>query len=395
MQVRRIAAVVLSVVALAACTKKQEAAPAQPGSPAAATEQTPTGDDVILIGEVGSLPGPEATFGESTHQGIQLAIDEANEKGLIKGKKLAVKVLDDQGKPEEAATATTRLITQDKAVLILGEVASTRSIAMASVAENNQVPMISPSSTNPKVTEGKNFVFRVCFIDPFQGLVMAKFAHENLKLTKIAVLKDVRNDYSIGLTDVFTARFKDMGGEIVKEEAYSAGDKDFRAQLAAIKGSNPEAVYVPGYYTDVGLIAKQAKRVGLNVPLLGGDGWDSPKLFEIGGDAIEGGYFSNHYSTQDPSPKIQKFVADFKARFGVVPDGLAAMGYDAAKVAIDAIARAKSLAGPDIRDAIAETKNFDGVTGRITIDEQHNAVKPAVVVKVDAGKLAYQTTIAP
>ncbi len=395
MQVRRIAAVVLSVVALAACTKKQEAAPAQPGSPAAATEQTPTGDDVILIGEVGSLTGPEATFGESTHQGIQLAIDEANEKGLIKGKKLAVKVLDDQGKPEEAATATTRLITQDKAVLILGEVASTRSIAMASVAENNQVPMISPSSTNPKVTEGKNFVFRVCFIDPFQGLVMAKFARENLKLTKVAVLKDVRNDYSIGLTDVFTARFKDMGGEIVKEEAYSAGDKDFRAQLAAIKGSNPEAVYVPGYYTDVGLIAKQAKRIGLDVPLLGGDGWDSPKLFEIGGDAIEGGYFSNHYSTQDPSPKIQKFVADFKARFGVVPDGLAAMGYDAAKVAIDAIARAKSLAGPDIRDAIAETKNFDGVTGRITIDEQHNAVKPAVVVKVDAGKLAYQTTIAP
>ncbi|MFN7132562.1 MAG: ABC transporter substrate-binding protein, partial [Myxococcales bacterium] len=320
----RLAVVLAAALLAVACSKKSDS---QGGE--AAAEQVKPGEDVILIGEVGSLTGPEATFGESTHRGVELAIREINASGGLRGKKVVVKVLDDQGKPEEAVTATTRLITQDKAVLILGEVASTRSIAMAAVAENNKVPMISPSSTNPRVTEGKQFVFRVCFIDPFQGLVMAKFARENLNLSKVAVLKDVRNDYSIGLTDVFVARFKEMGGEIVKEEAYSSGEKDFKAQLAAIKGANPQAIYVPGYYTDVALIARQAKRLGLDVPLLGGDGWDSPKLFEIGGDAIEGGYFSNHYSTQDPSPKIQKFVADYKAAFGEVPDGLAAMGYDA------------------------------------------------------------------
>ena len=396
-----------SVLLLAACEeKKVEPRPVPPtpvadvagpadAAVAAVAVAAPVEAGEILIGEVGSISGAEATFGDSTHKGIELALKQINSKGGIKGRQLRVKVLDDQGRPEEAATAMTRLIDGDKVVLVLGEVASTRSIAMAAVAENHKVPMISHASTNPKVTDGNNYVFRVCFIDPFQGYVMAKFARETLKISKVAILKDVRNDYSIGLAAAFVARFKGMGGKIVKEEAYSAGDKDFKAQLASIKAAEPDAIYVPGYYADVGLVARQSKRMGMNVPLLGGDGWSSEKLYEIGGEAIEGSYYSNHYSTQDPSPRIQEFVAEYKQAYGGEPDCFAALGYDAARVAANAIARAKSLSGDDLRDAVAQTKDFDGVTGMITIDAKHNATKPAVVLKVEGGKSVYQTTVAP
>ncbi len=386
-------------VALLACDKKAEAPPSSSPTSAPASKSAaapaPAAAGEILLGEVSSLSGSEATFGISSHNGIELALKELNQAGGVKGKKLRVKVLDDQGRPEEAATAMTRLVTEDKVALVLGEVASTRSIAMAAVAENNHVPMITHASTNPKVTQGRSYVFRVCFIDPFQGYVMAKFARENLKLQKVAVLKDVRNDYSIGLAQVFVTRFKAMGGEVVKEEAYSAGDKDFKAQLAAIKAAGPQAVYVPGYYSDVGLVARQARRLGLEVPLMGGDGWDSDRLYELGGDAVVGSYFSNHYATQDPSPAIQKFVADYKAAYGEVPDAMAALSYDAAKIAASAIARAKSLSGEDLKDAIAQTKDFAGVTGVITIDEKHNATKPAVVLKVEDHKAVFQATVAP
>jgi branched-chain amino acid transport system substrate-binding protein len=381
-------------IAFLACDKKREVPPAAAAA-SRPTEQAPAAAGEILLGEVSSLSGPEATFGVSSHNGIELALREINQAGGVKGRKLRVKVLDDQGRPEEAATAMTRLVTEDKVALVLGEVASTRSIAMAAVAENNRVPMISHASTNPKVTEGRGYVFRICFIDPFQGYVMAKFARENLKLQKVAVLKDVRNDYSIGLAQVFVARFKGMGGEVVKEEAYSAGDKDFRAQLAAIKAARPEAVYVPGYYSDVGLVARQARRLGLDIPLMGGDGWDSDRLYDLGGEAVVGSYFSNHYATQDPSPAIQKFIADYKAAYNEIPDAMAALGYDAAKIAASAIERAKSLSGDDLRDAIARTKGFAGVTGVITIDEKHNATKPAVVLKVADRKAVFQATISP
>ncbi len=410
----RLLAVCALALSLAACEEKAVPAKApenpQASAPAAVHEAVavapaaasgakdpaaPAEGAEILIGEVGSLSGAEATFGVSTHNGIELALKEVNAAGGVKGRKLKVVVLDDQGKPEEAATAITKLITAEKVSLVLGEVASTRSIAMAAVAENNQTPMISHASTNPKVTEGKGFVFRVCFIDPFQGYVMARFAKQDLKLERVAILKDVRNDYSIGLAQTFAARFKGYQGKIVREEAYSAGDKDFKAQLAAIKAANPQAIYVPGYYADVGLVARQAKRLGLDVPLLGGDGWSSEMLYEIGGEAIEGSYYSNHYSTQDPSPRIQKFVADYKAAYGSEPDSFAALGYDALKVAANALARAKSLSGPDLRDAVASTAELDGVTGTISIDAGHNATKPAVVLKVQGGKSVYQTTIAP
>ncbi|XXF77372.1 ABC transporter substrate-binding protein [Myxococcaceae bacterium GXIMD 01537] len=399
---RRSVPMLLAALALVlgACEKKpqqpaSEGAPA--GTPAAqgGPQGAPAGADTLLLGEVGSLTGSEATFGISSRNGIEMAIEEANAAGGVKGKKLAVRVYDDQGKPEEAAQAVTRLITQDKVVLILGEVASSNSLAMAEKAQAAQVPMITQASTNPAVTEKGDHIFRVCFIDPFQGYVMAKFARENLKLNNVAVLQDNKSAYSMGLTDVFRRKFTEMGGKVAATESYSKGDTDFRAQLTALKNTKPEAIYVPGYYSDVGIIARQAKQLGLNVPLLGGDGWDSEKLFELGGSAIEGSYFSNHYSPENPDPLTQKFIADYKAKYGGVPDALAALGYDAARVAIDALKRAPELNSAAIRDAIAQTKDFPGVAGKITLDEKRNAVKPAVILKVGEGKTTFVTTVAP
>ncbi|NDE13913.1 ABC transporter substrate-binding protein [bacterium] len=360
-----------------------------PGKPAAGA------NDVIKIGEVGSTTGSEATFGVATHQGVELAVNEINSTGGIKGKKLQVILLDDQGKPEEAATAVTRLITQDKVTAVIGEVASSRSLAMAPIAQQNKIPMISPSSTNPKVTDIGDYIFRVCFIDPFQGYVMAKFAAENLKFKRVAILRDVKNDYSVGLAKFFAETFKKLGGEIVVDQSYSAGDIDFKSQLTAIRAAKPEAIFVPGYYTEVGLIARQARSLGIKAPLLGGDGWDSPKLLQIGGKAIEGAYFSNHYSAEDKSPHVQAFIGRYRKEYKQVPSGLAAMGFDAAMVLADAMKRAKSMNPADIRAALATTKDFQGVTGRISIDQQRNAVKPAVVLKVVNGSFVYESTIRP
>ncbi|HXX31128.1 MAG TPA: ABC transporter substrate-binding protein [Myxococcaceae bacterium] len=378
----------------AGCEKKSATAPAGPAA-APAPAPAPSAGNTVLIGEVFSLTGDKATFGISSRNGIEMAVKEANAAGGVKGKKIETRVYDDQGKPEEAANATTRLVNQDQVVLVLGEVASSNSIAMAHVAQPAQVPMITPTSTNPKVTEVGDYIFRVCFIDPFQGFVMAKFARDNLKLNKVAVLRDLRSDYSTGLTDVFTRKFTEMGGKIVAVETYNQGDSDFRGQLTAIKRAGPDGIYIPGYYNEVGVIAKQARELGLTVPLMGGDGWDSEKLFELGGSAVEGHYLSNHYSADDPSPRVRKFVADYKAAYGSVPDALATIAYDAAGVAIAAMRRAPDLSRKSIRDAIAQTKDYPGVGGSVTLDERRNAVKPAVVLKVGKGKFDYVTTINP
>ncbi len=349
----------------------------------------------ILVGEYGSLTGGIATFGISTRDGSQMALDEVNAAGGVLGQKIKLLVEDDQSKPEEASTVVTKLINQSHVVAMLGHVASSHSLAAAPICQANKVPMITPSSTNPRITQVGNYIFRVCFIDPFQGAVMAKFAADTLKIKKVAQLVDVRSDYSVGLQTFFRQHFKQLGGEIVSEQSYSAGDSDFRAQLTQIKAANPEAIYVPGYYTEVGTIARQAKELGITVPLLGGDGWDSPKLWEIGGEALNGCYFSNHYSTADPSPMVQKFVGDYTARYKQVPDALAALAYDAAKILADAIKRAGSTDGEKVRDAIAATKDFQGVTGTITINQDRNAVKPAVVLKVEGGKYKLIETIKP
>jgi branched-chain amino acid transport system substrate-binding protein len=353
------------------------------------------GGSEIVIGEYGSLTGTTATFGQSTDNGIRLAFDEINAAGGLLGKPVKVLVEDDRSQPEEATTAVTKLINQSKVVAVLGEVSSSRSLAAAPICQSNKVPMVSPSSTNPRVTQVGDYIFRVCFIDPFQAPVMAKFAAKTLKVKKVAILTDVRNDYSIGLQTFFRQNFKSLGGEIVAEQSYSEGDSDFRAQLTQIKATNPEAIYVPGYYTEVATIARQARELGITVPLLGGDGWDSPKLFEIGGEALDGCYISNHYSVDDPSPAIQKFVSDYKKKYNQVPDALAALGYDAAKILADAIRRAGSTDGEKIRDALKTVKDFVGVTGTITINADRNAVKPAVVLKIDKGKFHYVETVNP
>lgn len=397
---RRLAPMLLASLALllGGCEKKKtEPAPAGGGETAAqgGAPTAPVDENTILLGEVLSMTGGTATFGISTRNGIELAVKEANAAGGVKGKKLVTRVYDNQGKPEEAAQAVTRLITQDKPAIILGDVASSNSLAMAEKAQAAKVPMITPSSTNTSVTQKGDYIFRVCFIDPFQGFVMAKFARENLKANNVAVLQDNRSAYSIELADVFRRKFTEMGGKITGVESFSQGDTDFRAQLTAIKNTKPDAIYVPGYYSDVGIIARQARQLGLQVPMLGGDGWDSEKLFELGGSALQGSYFSNHYSPSNPDPRTQKFIADYKAAYGAVPDALAALGYDAARVAIAALERAPDLGHQSIRDAIAQTKDFPGVAGTITLDENRNAVKPAVILKVGEDKTEFVTTVAP
>jgi branched-chain amino acid transport system substrate-binding protein len=351
----------------------------------------------IVVGEVGSMTGTEATFGTSSDRGIQLAVTETNSAGGIKGRQVQIIALDDEGKPEEAATAATRLIASEHVTALLGEVASTRSLFMAPKAQAAKVPMVSPSSTNEKVTAVGDYIFRACFIDPFQGFVMAKYATSTLHLAKAAILRDVRNDYSVGLAKVFTENFTKLGGKITANESFSSGDVDFKAQLTNIKNTGPDALYVPGYYTDVGLIARQAREVGITAPLLGGDGWDSEKLYEIGGAALDGCYFSNHYSVDDPSPRIQEFVAKFKKAYGgQVPDSLAAQAYDAAGMLFDAMKRATELTGPAIRDALAATKNYRGVTGDITMDANRNATKAAVVLKIaHGGKYEFAGRVMP
>lgn len=383
-------ALIAASLALVSCTKK-EAAPAAGGN---TTASAPASNE-ILVGEVGSMTGGEATFGQSTHNGIVLAFEQVNAAGGVKGKKLKLISLDDQGKPEEAATAVTKLITQDKVIALLGEVASSRSLAMAPIAQQYKIPMITPSSTNPKVTEVGDYIFRVCFIDPFQGTVMAKFAWETLKSKNVAILRDVKNDYSVGLADYFKQTFEKLGGKIVMDTSYSAGDMDFKSQLTTIRTKKPEAIFVPGYYTEVGLIARQARELGINVPLMGGDGWDSPKLQEIGGKAVDGSYFSNHYSDEDQSPVVQKFISEYKSKFNIVPDGLAAMGYDAAKTLVAAMNASPDLSTGAIREALAKTKDFQGVTGIITLNEKRDPVKSAVVIAVVGGKFKYQSTVKP
>ena len=362
----------------------------------ACNKSGPPAAETIKIGEFASLTGQDATFGISSHQGTLMAIEEANAAGGVLGKKLELITEDNQCKPGESATVANKLIARDGVIAILGEVASTRSMEAAKICQDNKTPMISPSSTNPDVTKTGDEIFRVCFIDPFQGTVMANFATKTLKAKRVAVFTDVKSDYSKGLAKFFKEQFKANGGEIVIELDYNGNDKDFKAQLTAIKAANPDGVFVPGYYTGVALICVQAKQLGLNVPFFGGDGWESSKLTEIGGDAVEGNYFSTHYSPAVSTDISKKFVENYTKRWpGQSADALAACGYDSAIVLIDALKRAGSTDSQKLRDAIAATKDFQAVTGKITLNENRDATKSAVILQVKGGKFVYLETVQP
>ncbi len=352
----------------------------------------------IVVGEFASLTGSEATFGVNSSNGVELAKEEINNAGgLLGGRKIKIVMEDDQSKPGQPSAAVKKLVASDNAIAIVGEIASSRSLEAAPICQNAKIPMVSPGSTNPSVTEKGDYIFRVCFIDPFQGTVMAKFALDNLHAKKIAILQDVKSDYSKGLAQFFKEYFTSHGGQIVTDLSYTGGgtDKDFRAQLTKIKTGQPDAIFVPGYYTEAGLIAKQARSLGIKVPLLGGDGWDSPKLTEIGGAALDGCYFSTHFSVQDKNPKVQDFVKKYQAKFHALPDGMAPLGYDAMMILGQAINTAGSTDGTKIRDALASVKDYPGVTGNITIDEKRNAKKAAVVLEVKGSKANFVASVPP
>jgi branched-chain amino acid transport system substrate-binding protein len=358
-------------------------------------EQNATGD--ILVGMYGSMTGDGASFGQSSVEGAQLAVEEINNAGGVLGRKIRLLVEDDQSRPEEASSAVTKLITQDKVVAVLGEVASRRTLAAAPVAQKYQIPLITPASTNERVTQVGNYIFRVCFIDPFQGEVLAKFAYNDLKARKVAVLKDIQQDYSVGLTEAIQKTFTTLGGQVSDPVSYSSGDADFRAILTQVRAQKPDAIFATGYYPEAAIIVRQARELGMTMPILGGDGWVGDAL-KNGREALKNTFISNHYSGENPDPVVQNFRKAYRAKFNREPDSIAALGYDAAKVLADSITRAGGTDGPKVRDAIAAA-DVAGVTGRLRMNADRNVIKPAVIEEIQFVngdvKYAYKTTISP
>jgi len=371
---------ILAIAAFAGCKKQGDA-----GATA----------DVIHVGEYASLTGNEAAFGRSSHRGTELAIEELNKAGGVLGKQLKLITEDTQSKEGESSTVVSKLVSREGVIAVLGEVASGRSLEAAPICQQNKVPMISPSSTNPRVTQVGDYIFRVCFLDSFQGDALARFAIDTLKAKKVAIMSDVAAPYSVGLADFFRQSFTKRGGTIVSEQKYSSRDNDFNAQLTAIKTTAPDAIFVPGYYQEAGLIIRQARQLGINVPLFGGDGWEAPELLQIAKEAAEGTYYTTHYSPEAQTPEVQNFVKAYKAKYNEVPDAMAALGYDSAIVLVDAIKRAGSTEGPKLRDALAATKGVKGVTGTTTMDENRDATKPASVITIKGGKFQFVDTIEP
>ncbi len=350
----------------------------------------------IRIGQFASLTGKEAAFGVAGRKGIELAVAELNAAGGVLGRPIEFLVEDIASKSGESATAVKKLIARDKVVAILGGNASSNSLEAAPFCQAAHVPMIAISSTSPKVTAMGSYIFRVCFIDPFQGAVLAQFAGATLHARRAALLTSASAPYSVGLSNVFRERFTAAGGTIVAEQKYTEGDKDFRAQLTALRSLHPDVIAATGYYTEAALICQQARALGLDIPIIGGDGWEAPQLLELGGAAVEGTYYSTHYSAESPAPEVQGFIHRFQAqRGGEVPDAVAALGYDAMMLLADAMRRAGTTDGPAVRAALAATKDFPGVTGRTTIDAQRNPSKPAIIVTVRNGRVQFVSAVLP
>ncbi len=357
------------------------------------------GAETIKIGLIAPLTGPIATFGQSVDKGVRMAVDEINAKGGLLGMKIELIVEDNQAKAEESANIARKFIEQDKVVAIIGPVISSNTLAAAPIAQQSRVPLLSPTATNPRVTQVGNYIFRACFIDDFQGMVMARFARSSLgkRAETAAILFEKTSDYSIGLAKYFKEEFTKIGGKIVAEESFSSGDQDFSAQLTKIKGKKPDVLYVPSYYDTAGLIIKQARELGINVPILGGDGFDSPQLAELAGkENLKDCYFSGHFFSGSSAPQVKTFVANYKKRYNAVPDMLGALGYDAVYMLADAIKRAGKVDRDAIRTALAATKNLKLVTGTINLDENRNPIKSAVIIGFDAnGNQVYKTTVNP
>ena len=350
----------------------------------------------IRIGHYASLTGKDAAFGVATRKGILLAVEELNAQGGVLGRRIEYLVEDIQSKQGESVTAVKKLISRDKVVAVLGANASSNSLEAAPICQNAKIPMMAISSTNPKVTEIGDYIFRICFIDPFQGAVLAKFAYTTLKAKRVALLTSTNSPYSIGLSAVLRERFKALGGEIVAEQKFTEGDKDFRAQLTAIRTARPDVIAATGFYSEAALICRQARSLGIEVPFIGGDGWEAPQLVELGGAAVEGSYYSTYFSAENSAPEVQSFVQRYRARWSnETPEAVSALGYDALRLIAAAIQRNGTADSRKLRDAIAATRDFAGVTGRTTIDAKRNSEKAAVMLTIKEGKPRFFEAVTP
>ena len=352
--------------------------------------------DTIKIGAIDEMTGGNDSYGTSMMRGFNMAVKEINANGGINGKKIALVEADTKSEPAEAANAMSKLINQDKVSMVAGIFTSSSAIAACNISETAKISYLAIGATNPSVTVAKDGstkpnTFRVCFIDPFQGTVGANFVSNELKAKTAALYIDNSSDYSKGLADFFKKSFTANGGSIVIEEAYLQKDTDFKAVLTKIKAANPEVIYVPGYYEEVGKIVKQARELGIDVPIVGGDGWDSPKLPEIAGAAaLNNTYFTNHYSAESKA-----FVTAFEKEYNKKPDAPAVLGYDGIKLLADAIKRAGSAEPAKVAKALAETKAFNAVTGSLGLNDKHDAVKSVTIIEFKDGKQAYRTTVKP
>lgn len=355
--------------------------------------------DKYVIGASFELTGNVANYGKSTLSGLKLAVDQVNKAGGVNGKQLVVVESDNKSEPAESGNSVTKLITQDKVVAVVGPATSGCVFAATPVVTSNKVPLIAPCATAPAITvdngQVKEFIFRACFIDPFQGRVMAEFADKTLGVKNVAILHDASSDYSKGLAEVFEKTLNEKGGKVVAKEAFLSKDIDFKAALTKIKAANPEAIYIPGYYEEVAKIIKQTREIGLNVPLIGCDGWDSPKLVEIAGpEALNNTYFSSAFSVQDQTESVQKFIADYKAMYQKDPDIFCMQGYNAGLVLADALKRAGDGAdGTRLAAAIAATKDLPVASGKLTYDKDHNPIISAIIIEMKDGVQSFKEKI--
>lgn len=359
------------------------------------------GGDEIKIGVNLELSGPVASYGSSQNDGFNLAVEEINAAGGIDGKQIKLVTVDNKSDAAESTNAAIKLTSQDKVTAIIGPATSGNSVAQVQIANDSKTPMITPSGTSPNVTVNDNgsvneFAFRTSFIDPFQGTVAANFAANNLKVKTAAVYADNASDYAKGLAESFIKDFEAAGGTIVKEESYVAKDTDFRSTLTRIKGANPDFIFIPGYYEEVGLIVKQARELGITVPLVGADGWDSPTIVDLAGaEALNNTFIINHYSAEDPDGKAKEFADKFNEKYGKAPNSFNALGYDTVYLLKDAIERAGSTDGTKIKDALEATDNLDLVTGLYSVDENHHPVKSATILEFVDGKQVFNTKVNP